>query len=142
MIEKIKTIFQRLKAIKYTLLKFSVVGASGILVNQGALAVLVSYFEVDVEIAGIVSIELSILTNFLLNNFWTWNHAKKFGFLNRLLKYHMITLVSGGVNYLILLFLTGQGMHYLTANMIGICCGIIINFSINHIWTFQKEDLA
>ena len=138
--EKLTQLFQRLYAIKYTLLKFSLVGASGILVNQGLLAFLVSVLHLGVEISGIIAIETSIITNFLLNNFWTWNHTKRFRFFNRFLKYHLITIFSGGVNYLILILLTNQDMHYLIANMIGICCGIIINFSINHLWTFQKEE--
>lgn len=120
-------------------IKFSVVGISGIVVNQGALYLLVSFAGLNVEIAGILSIELSIITNFLLNNYWTWNHDKSDSFFSRLLKYHLVTLVSGGTNYVILLVLTSFNVHYLIANMVGIIFGMGINFLFNHFWTFKKK---
>ena len=121
-------------------IKFSVVGISGILVNQGTLFILVSLTGMNVGVAGILSIELSIITNFLLNNYWTWDHTKIDSFLSRLAKYHLVTLVSGGTNYVVLLVLTNYSVHYLIANMIGILIGMSINFLFNHLWTFNKQS--
>lgn len=134
-------LFEKLFALKGTFLKFAIVGISGIVVNQGLLALQVDVWGVNLKIAGLIAIELSILNNFFLNNLWTWKTRKKHTFAIRLLRYHMVTALSGGVNYLTLLVLTDSaGMHYLTANLIGIGLGMIINFSLNHLWTFQKRD--
>lgn len=120
--------------------KFSVVGISGILVNQGFLTLFVSVFGWDVAIAGIIAIEISILSNFLLNNFWTWKEQQRGSFLSRFVKYHAVTVVSGGINYLILLLLTSFGIHYFISNLIGIAFGTIVNFIFNHFWTFRAKE--
>ncbi|MFP4458872.1 MAG: GtrA family protein [Candidatus Zixiibacteriota bacterium] len=116
--------------------KFAIVGISGIVVNQGLLVLLKEAFDVRTAIAGIIAIELSIITNFLLNNFWTWKDNQVGSFWVRFLKYHLVTSVSGGINYLILLLLTHLGMHYFIANLAGIAFGMVINFFLNHFWTF------
>jgi len=128
----------RIKELKPYIGKFSLVGISGIFVNQGCLTILVSVLDFDVAVAGIIAIELSILSNFFLNNLWTWKDKKDSSFITRLVKYHMVTLISGGVNYLTLLILTSIGLHYFTANLIGIGFGTMVNFIFNHFWTFKQ----
>ena len=131
---------QILKTLKPYFGKFSAVGISGIVVNQGFLTLFVSGFKWDVAIAGIVAIEISILSNFFLNNFWTWRDQKRGSFFVRFLKYHAVTIVSGGVNYLILLILTSFGLHYFISNLIGIAVGTLVNFIFNHFWTFRARE--
>jgi dolichol-phosphate mannosyltransferase len=97
------------------------------------------FLGLPVKFGGIIAIETAILSNFMLNNFWTWKDSRDTPFLQRLLKYHGVTIFSGGINYGILLLLTHFGLYYLIANMIGIGCGMIINFFFNHFWTFRKE---
>ena len=117
--------------------KFAVVGLSGMAVNQGMLFFTKEYIHIPVKFAGIIAIETSIITNFLLNNFWTWKESRDNTFLQRLLRYHSVTAVSGVVNYLVLLSLTALGIYYILANLIGIGIGMLLNFVFNHIWTFQ-----
>lgn len=131
---------EQLKNIKPYFGKFSLVGVSGIVVNQGFLTLFVSVFDWDISIAGIVAIEISILSNFFLNNFWTWKDQKDSSFLTRFIKYHAVTIVSGGTNYLILIILTHHGLHYFVSNLIGIAIGTIINFIFNHYWTFRAKE--
>mgnify|MGYP006297642353 FL=1 len=126
--------------LKTRLPKFALVGASGFLVNQGVLFLAKAIIGIPVAYAGIIAIETAIISNFLLNNFWTWKDSRENSFWSRLAKYHSVTIVSGGVNYGILLLLTHLGMYYLIANMIGIGCGMIINFFFNHFWTFKKSE--
>ena len=130
---------QKFKVLKPYLGKFSLVGISGIFVNQGLLTLFVSVLAWEVAIAGVVAIELSILSNFFLNNFWTWKDKKESSFISRFLKYHAVTVISGGINYLILISLTYLGLHYFIANLIGIGMGTIVNFIFNHYWTFAVK---
>jgi dolichol-phosphate mannosyltransferase len=117
--------------------KFSLVGISGFVVNQGMLAILIEIVHMDVKWAGIIAIELSIISNFLLNNYWTWRDKREQHMLMRFFKYHLVTLVSGGLNYAVLIGLTYMGMHPLIANLFGIALGTIVNFIFNHYWTFK-----
>jgi dolichol-phosphate mannosyltransferase len=118
--------------------KFILVGLSGIVVNQGLLTILTLVFHLPVSRAGIIGIETSILSNFLLNNYWIWQERRNQSFIVRFLKYHMVTALSGGINYLILIEFTALGMHHLIANLFGIGFGMVINFLLNHFWTFQN----
>ena len=134
---------KKFKSLRPVLGKFSLVGISGIIVNQGFLTFFVSVLGWAVSLAGIVAIELSILSNFFLNNFWTWRDQKEGSFSSRFIKYHAVTIISGGINYLILIGLTHLGLHYFMANLIGIGFGTAINFILNHFWTFKiKKNLS
>jgi dolichol-phosphate mannosyltransferase len=112
------------------------VGISGIIVNEGLLAMLTEVGDMKVTWAGAIAIEVSIIHNFLLNNFWTWRDNRQKSFLIRFIQYHSVTLISGGINYLILIGFSALGMHHLIANLIGIAIGTVINFVLNHYWTF------
>src|SRR3712207_3947088 len=66
--------------------KFALVGASGILVNLLTLITLVEYFDAGPTVAWIVAVGVSILSNFLLNNAFTWRdvrHSSRIHFLMR-----------------------------------------------------------
>lgn len=124
-------------AIKPYFTKFIVVGAIGVVVNEGLLALLTELFQVKVEYAGLIAIESSIINNFFLNNFWTWRERRKKPFYIRFVSYHSVTILSGGVNYIILVGLTIAGLNHLISNLIGIGAGMVINFLLNHHWTFR-----
>ena len=49
-------------------IKFCVVGASGVLVNPGIYILLSKTLKVPLEFASPVAIEISIMSNFMLNN--------------------------------------------------------------------------
>lgn len=133
----ISELIQKILGLKKYFGKFAIVGISGILVNQGLLTFLIEIGNLRLAYASIVAIEVSIITNFILNNFWTWNQGGKPGVLNRLLKYHLVTAVSGSINWIILVVLTDLGLHYFISNLIGIGVGTVINFFLNHFWTFK-----
>lgn len=137
----LRKIIDKFLSRKVLLSRFAVVGVSGIVVNMGVLALLTKVWDVNVDIAGLIAIELSIINNFVWNNFWTWSGEKKTSIWNRFIKYHLVTLVSGGVNYVTLLYLhKSAGLDELIANSIGIILGTAINFILNHYWTFQRAD--
>ena len=137
---KLQQLLEELFSIRGYFGKFAVVGVSGIIVNEGLLLLLTASLDMRVALAGLISIECSIITNFLLNNFWTWRERRTETFFIRLFRYHAVTAVSGGTNYIILLLLTHMGMHHLLANLIGIGIGMLINFLFNHYWTFQESN--
>jgi len=126
-------------------LKFALVGGSGVIVNMGCFFLLTRYAGLKIEFASPIAIEVSILTNFFLNNIWTFRKRNtKVGLAFRILRYHLVTGLAGLVNYGILLLLAKVfGVHDLIANLIGIIIGTFINFFLNSFWTWRikKEDL-
>jgi dolichol-phosphate mannosyltransferase len=86
-------------------LKFGAVGASGVVVNLGVLALLTNLWGMGSSIAlkdlaYAISVEVSILTNFLLNDAWTFQDRKAASgpFWRRGLRFHLVSLVGFAVN--------------------------------------------
>ncbi len=136
---RVKKIIDYIYNLRAYFFKFGIVGLSGIVVNEGLLALFTKAFLWPVGIAGALAIEISILSNFMLNNYWTWRTSREKSFMIRLLRYHSVAIISGMVNYAILLLLSGHGMEPLLANLFGIAVGTIINFFLNHYWTFARK---
>ena len=133
-----------LKLAKYRPIKFLIVGIIGVVVNEGMLALLHTYSH-DLEIISLISIELSILSNYLLNAFWTFrDRSTKEGSFNafsmkELLKYNLVALGGLMVNIITLVLLTSYGIEYLDSNLVGIVLGFILNYigSEKIVWKFK-----
>ena len=125
------------------LIKFGIVGASGVVVNVGGLYLFTEYARIPYFVASVIAIELSILSNFTINLLWTWRDRSREGTLwSKIVRYHIgagATAFLG--NYLILIALTEFfGMHYMISNLIGIAVGTFSNYLINDLWTFKKKQ--
>ena len=128
---------QLLRLSEYRVLKFMAVGVSGIVVNLGLLWLLVSSAKVPEGVAGIFSIETSIISNFLLNNFWTFRGRKGGNFSSKLLKYHGSVGLGGIINYVTFVLLSAGGLNYLVADAIGILLGFILNYFLSEIFVWR-----
>jgi len=127
-----------LKLNEYRIIKFMTVGASGILVNESILYYLVES-GLKIFYASPIAIEVSIISNHMLNNLWTFKtrESKKVsGYLKSLLKYHMSVALGAVMNYVGLMVFTALGFHYLASNILGIILGFISNylFSEHIVW--------
>jgi len=79
-----------------TFLKFGLVGASGVLVNIGSFMLCLST-GMNKYIASPIAIELSILSNFLFNNYWTFRRRRtKDRVRIKGLKYNLVSILSVG----------------------------------------------
>ena len=138
------------------LLKFCAVGGSGVFVNLGVLYVLLVFLPGDwaewrPRIASIAGIAVSILTNFLLNDIWTWADRAKKGrrhWFQRLAKFFLVSSVAALVQFalFIVLFehvslrsLLGERIGGLSSQCIGIICALVINYVANNYWTFGEK---
>jgi dolichol-phosphate mannosyltransferase len=130
---------QLLRLSNYRVLKFMTVGASGVLVNLGLLWLLVSYAKVQEAVAGILSIEASIVSNFLLNNFWTFRERKSGSFPSKLIKYHGSAALGAVINYVTYVLLMAGGLGYLVAMAIGILLGVISNYLLSEIFVWRLQ---
>lgn len=149
---------------RYRLLKFAGVGLSGVGVN---LVVFVAFFHVvlaslmggDLRFvtANAAGFVVSVFTNFMLNDLWTWGDRRKgrwSDWLHRLGKYYVTASGAGAVQ----LFtawaslrmvweplgpaLFGHEFAPLLGVLTGIACGMIINFTASHLWAFRDVPIS
>ncbi len=87
-------------------LKFAAVGGSGVFVNLGVYALLKGLFDMGEEatsrlVAYAISVEVSIVTNFLLNDVWTFRDrlVESPPFLTRATRFHLVSLVGFFINW-------------------------------------------
>ncbi len=113
------------------LVKFSIVGLSGILVNEGVLLIFVEFLGWDKRLAVLPAIELSILNNFIWNDLWTFRDLRRKPLYLRLFNFHLAALAGAVVQGLIYLILLYVGIHYLIANLIAIGFSFIVRFLFN-----------
>ncbi len=83
-------------------LKFCVVGASGVLVNLGALWLL-TQADVRASYASAWAIEISILSNFAINERWTFADRSQGSLLGRAVRFQLVSLVGGILQWLVFL---------------------------------------
>jgi dolichol-phosphate mannosyltransferase len=116
--------------------KYCVVGSSGILVSMWIFAALIS-LGLGHLIAGVLAVEGTIGTNFLLNEFWVFADSQRKGntLKARSRRFLMFNLFcTGGVvlNVFILWVLADfVGVNYLLSNFIGIAAATIWNYGTN-----------
>ena len=127
----------------FRLIKFGIVGGSGVIVNQGVF-MLLSLTTLGVATRSPIAIFTAMTSNFLLNNFWTWNDrstSRKRDFSLRYLKF----FISSGAtallfNYLPLLYMVNKlSWNENISNIIGIGVASIANYFISHFWTFRES---
>ena len=118
------------------------VGSSGVLVNLGIYILLTRHFEFPKELAPIIAIEASVLSNFFLNNFWTFRkRTTEVPLISRLFKFHLVVGASGILNYLTFFFLFKVILlNDLLANLAGISVAAVLNYLINSSWTWRNES--
>jgi dolichol-phosphate mannosyltransferase len=124
-----------------TFLKFLAVGASGVVVNLFSFTVLM-LIGVSKFIASPLAIELSILSNFLLNNYWTFAGRDGGGKVHiRGLKFNIVSVVALGVSYSTFLLLSVADPDGIPQvhQLIGIVPATVINYFLNSYWTFKDD---
>lgn len=123
------------------LIKFCVVGASGVAVNYAILWLLHDRYGLSILIGSPTAVEVSIFNNFFINDFWTFHdHGLEMHILSRLLRFNLISLGGMALTTGILYALTHYvGMYYMVANIFGIAAGTAWNFSLNILWTWRLK---
>ena len=124
-----------------TFVKFSLTGLSGVFVNLGCFHLLLE-LGVHKFLASPAAIEVSIVSNFLVNNYWTFaDRALGGGRRLRGLRFHVVSLLALAVSYstfLLLSLLLPQAAPVLLQG-----CAIVpasmLNYALNSFWTFREE---
>ena len=120
-------------------MKYSLVGVSGVFVNLGLYFLLTRYYEISELVAPLIAIESALISNFILNNFWTFGKRITQSRIRvKFVKFHLVSGFSALINYsaFFTLFLV-FGLYDILANLIGIGLAAIVNYLINSNWTWK-----
>lgn len=136
----ISKIFIFLRKDNWRFLKYCLVGLSGVFVNEGILFFLTEFFGLFYLVSSIFSVEVSIITNFILNEIWTFkdisNQHK--GIPKRLVKFNTVSMIGLLINVFVLFLLTSLGLYYLISNIFGIAAATLWNYFANLYWTWGR----
>lgn len=123
-------------------IKFNVVGLIGVIVNEGVLLLLAAE-GVYYLYASAVAIEVSILSNFILNDFWTFRDRRHGHIAVRMMKFNGLMLIGLVVNILILFAFTSYlNINVAVSNLIGIGAAFLLRYwlSVKFAWIKKEEE--
>jgi dolichol-phosphate mannosyltransferase len=130
----------RMRALR-TFLRFAVVGASGTIVNLGMFSALL-HANLNKYVASPVAIEVSIVWNFFLNNYWTFKERRTRDRTRiKGLKFNLVSLASLGVSFTTFI---GMSLFFPRISpqidqLVGIVPAVLVNYFLNSYWTFRSH---
>jgi putative flippase GtrA len=124
-------------------LRFGVVGLSGIVVNSAILWALVRELHLAVMLGSVLATEAAILSNFLLNDRWTFRGVSARSFTQRLLRFNGVALGGMAITAGILTALASNThLHLLIANVLAVGAATGWNYIVNSRWTWSRKQSA
>lgn len=147
---------------KRRVIKFVVVGSSGVLVNLAVVAVvgplLLQAFageSTGAQLTFLLGILVSIFTNFMLNDQWTWRDRPKKGtshWFQRCGEFYLAASLAATLQFIIATSIrpllswefgfwiaTPERISLMVPMMIGILVATPLNYVINNFWTFRDR---
>ena len=120
--------------------KFAIVGGIGIVVNEGLL-ILIRSMGVYYLTAGAVAIEISILSNFVLNDLWTFRDRRTGTAAVRLAKFNAL-MIAGLVLNLAVLYAGVDyfGMTPEVANLGGIAAAFFLRYALSVKYAWMRVE--
>ena len=125
--------------------KFNLVGAMGMVVQLGALAVINRWTGGHYLYASAAAIELAVLHNFVWHLHYTWRDRRdESSLLAQCVRFHVSNGLVSLLGNLALMRLLVQEMRMpvLASNGIAILCCSIINFCLGDQWAFAARARA
>ncbi len=125
-----------------TFFRFAAVATSGVFVNLGSLYVLHEVIGAPGPLASLISIELSIISNFVWHDLWTFSgRPLANSAVGRFLRFNAVSGSSVLIQFSIFLILTVVlDVHFLLAQLAGIAAGGVWNYLLNVNWTWRASD--
>jgi putative flippase GtrA len=119
------------------IIRFGLVGLIGVGVNVLILRIIHGEFGLLLPLASAITVEITIVINFLLNNWWTFGERSISG--HRFARYNLAALGGLAITTVVLTLLTSRiGMPYIAADLVGIAAATVWNFGASTLWTWAK----
>ena len=120
-------------------LKFIAVGLSGLLVNEVVIWLLTEVAGLYYLISGAISAEVSIVNNFIWNNYWTFSNRSGGGLLARFVRFNLARVFGIALGLLLLkLFTDLLRLHYLISNVFAILIVFVFNYLLSLFWVWRQ----
>jgi dolichol-phosphate mannosyltransferase len=124
------------------LVKFSIVGASGYVINLAVYATLLKGLGVHYRSAAVIAFCVAVTNNFLWNRHWTFKarhgHA---GF--QAARFLVVSLVALAFNLVVLeLLVSVAGVAKIPAQAVAVLAATPFNFVGNKLWSFRHSTPA
>jgi len=114
------------------IVRFAIVGAVGTLVNLGVLWFLRYAMDVIHEVASAIAIEVSLLSNFVLNDIWTFRKRRRAGIAQSVIRYHLANMAGILTQYSVSVALFRLvSLESLLSQFIGILVGFLVNYFLS-----------
>lgn len=127
---------QVLRLNDYRIITFGLVGLSGVFVNEAVAFLLHAYLPLYMVF--ILSAEISILTNFILNHNLTFKRRVRLR--KALPRYNLVALAGLSINVSIALYLS-LFTNYLLANFIGIIIAFVFNYALSELFAWKNSTI-
>ena len=118
--------------------KYLTVGLFGLVLNEFVLYSL--SFQINYIFAEFAAIEVTVLTNFLFNEYWTFQgrvlNKKISRFVVRIAKFNVASYGGVIINFFVFVILSAVGLNILVSNFIGINLAFVYRYvvSVNAVW--------
>lgn len=130
--------FRRAEQTQRELLRFLLVGGSGTLVNMVVLAALHSGAGWSLLLAGAVSNETALISNFFCHEHWTFSGDRHGNRVSRFVRFQSVAAGGILISITILNVLDHFGVPYLLANAVGIIVAVAWNFALSYRWAWRR----
>ncbi len=117
--------------------KFSLVGASGYLVNLAVYSFLLQVAGLHYLAAGACSFVVAASSNYYWNRHWTFRRQRGDVYYQGL-RFFVVSLVALGANLGILHLLVTAGVGKIPAQAIAVVLVMPLNFIGNKLWSFRR----
>jgi dolichol-phosphate mannosyltransferase len=119
------------------LLKFSVVGASGYVVNLAVYVALLEGAGLHYLPAAVCSFVVAVSNNYFWNRQWTFRHRRGHVY-HQGVRFLLVSLAALGLNLLILRGLVALNVGKIVAQAVAIVLVMPFSFSANKLWSFRQ----
>ena len=138
-------------------IKFALVGTLGAAIDFGVMNLLSHLLDMPLVYAGTISIVCAVISNFILNRFWTYPESRSRPLVNQLGMFFVVNLAGLAIRIPILHYVEPPMLEFFenmfhasptTAEFyaknltLALAVGIVMlwNFFVNRYWTYNDID--
>lgn len=126
------------------LVKFCLVGLSGVVVGLGTLKLFTDVVGIHYVVSALIAQITSVTSNFILNRIWTFGDRPKINtplnIAREWFKYLISSSLALGVNLGVLALLTEVfGLYYIISSLFAIAVATPLNFLVSNYWVWRHS---
>lgn len=119
------------------LLKFSLVGTSGYVVNLAVYIALLKGVELHYLLAAVCSFAVAVTNNYTWNRLWTFRRQRGHLYYQGF-RFLVVSLVALGANLAVLRALVALDLGKVAAQALAIVLVTPFSFGVNKLWSFRR----